>query len=158
MTELLKVHSEYPPLSISSLQLGVTCTHYLEFFSCPAQLRNYFHYALPAELSPKLHVSCCGKYMTFGDATSWENNERHCTWCQCLQFWQNRRGWGVIQLITEHLLCCAWSAFKQPLIPCGRGLYPKCTIFMKRIYTDRHTNSISKTCYYWVLIVEFIYK
>lgn len=76
----LKVHSEYPPLFLYLFTaVGGHMHTLLRALSCPAQLRNYFHYALPAELSPKLHVSCCGKYMTFGDATSWENNERLCT-------------------------------------------------------------------------------
>lgn len=49
------------------LQLWASHAHAIwsPFFSCPVQLCNYFHCALPVEPSPKLHVSRCGKYMTF---------------------------------------------------------------------------------------------
>lgn len=53
-------------------------------------------------------------------------------WCQSLQFWQNRRGWGVIQVIAEHLLCWVWGRFKKPLITCGRTVYPICSFSVDR--------------------------
>lgn len=66
-------------IRFSTAVAGVTCPRHLEsFFLRPVQLCNYFHCALPVESSPKLHVSRCGKYMTFGAASPWENNEKNC--------------------------------------------------------------------------------
>lgn len=49
-------------------------TPFAVFFFFHVQLCNYFHCALPVESSSKLHVSRCGKYMTFGGASLRENN------------------------------------------------------------------------------------
>lgn len=113
------------------LQLRASHAHAIwsPFFSCPVQLCNYFHCALPVESSPKLHVSRCGKYMTFGAASPRENNEKNCAMpvahcffffflfvrlCVCFSFLAEQKLLSSPNF-AEHF----WRRLEQPLITCG---------------------------------------
>lgn len=118
-------------IRFSAAVAGVTCPRHLEsFFLCPVQLCNYFPCALPVESSPKLHVSRCGKYMTFGAASPRENNEQNCAMlvalCFFFSFFLFVRLCGFF-LAEQKLLSSPnfaehfWRRLEQPLITCGRG-------------------------------------
>lgn len=63
--------SEFP-LQLRASQAHAIWSFFFSFLR--VQLCNYFHCALPVESASKLHVSRCGKYMTFGGASLRENN------------------------------------------------------------------------------------
>lgn len=117
------------------LQLRASQAHAIWnlFFFFRLQLCNYFLCALPAESASKLHVSCCGKYMTFGGVSLRENN------ADCAMpgpvalfffFLAEQKSFSSPNF-AEHY----WRRVEQPLTTCGSEASFILKLFARSVHT-----------------------